>query len=648
MKIMNRIIRYTIAAMAIVSIMVLPSCEDFLDPKQELNITEDHLFQDWYEYRAVEMGLYGLQQKLVEQLVILGELRGDLMTITEHADADMVGIHNFNISKTNKYASPTNFFKLIGASNNFIRVLEKNHPEVLNPDSAATNYDRLYGEALCMRAWAYFNAARIYGKIPYIPESLVTIEEINSFIEAPGTYIDSVHIVYGPDGYYNDTSYNVPVELEKNYFDLERVLREFTHELEENVKAVGVNHYIDNNDDTWEVTIWNTYAYHALLGHMYLTLGDLAKAYKNFEFIMLNPSENLRYQLDGSFEGFNWLDVDAFVTREVITDLKQINTEDFTNNWRNIFTDIDNREHIFSLWFNKANFQQNELQSFFEIWPPHNYMLKPSGQAIFKWETVWSLQQVILNTAKPEQSEMAFAGLPGDFTRGYGASYLYVRNGVPLELGEYIQMIYLKANEDFRGSAVITEDVDTIIYKYSIGKGLFDKDANFPIYRAASIHLYMAEVYANWNYWHSGILSPQIDRGQWITNDGSWYSKGDGRPQLGVKGRAGLVITDWDGILLKNEHLLHDPFTNEIIGYENLSGNLPAKQRLLEHEILEERARELAFEGERFYDLMRVAKRRQDPSYLASAVASKFPASQRDQIYNYLLDENNWYIHYFE
>ncbi len=58
--------------------------------------------------------------------------------------------------------------------------------------------------------------------------------------------------------------------------------------------------------------------------------------------------------------------------------------------------------------------------------------------------------------------------------------------------------------------------------------------------------------------------------------------------------------------------------------------------------------RELAFEGERFYDLIRVAKRRNDPSYLAKAVSSKFPPGRRDVIYSLLMDENNWYINYFD
>jgi hypothetical protein len=43
-----------------------------------------------------------------------------------------------------------------------------------------------------------------------------------------------------------------------------------------------------------------------------------------------------------------------------------------------------------------------------------------------------------------------------------------------------------------------------------------------------------------------------------------------------------------------------------------------------------------------------MAKRRNDPTFLAERVASKYPGYMRDNIYNYLLDENNWYINYFD
>ena len=94
--------------------------------------------------------------------------------------------------------------------------MEKNHPEVLDPESPVSNYDKLFGEALCMRAWAYFNAVRIYGKVPFIYESLTTMDEVNQYINSPGTYIDSVSITFGIDGYNNDTVYDKPVHLENS------------------------------------------------------------------------------------------------------------------------------------------------------------------------------------------------------------------------------------------------------------------------------------------------------------------------------------------------------------------------------------------------------------------------------------------------
>jgi len=605
-------------------LVVSTACEQFLNPKQELDITEDLLFNDWYEYRSVEMGMYALQQDLVEQLLILGELRGDLLEITPTADADMVEIYNFNVSKTNRYASPTNFFKLISACNNFIRILEKEHPEVLDPESLVTNYDKLYGEALCMRAWAYFYAVRIYGKVPFIHESLTTMDEIDAYLETAGTYVDSVHIIFDKDGYHNDTAYNEPIELEKQYFDTDLVIDVFTSQLENDVKAVGVEHDIDSPDDTWEVTIWNEYARRALLGQMYLTQGDYVQAADHFLFIMKNPTENLRYHIDDTFIG---------------------------GYWEEIFMNIDNREHILTVYFSKTDFQQNQFQRFFEAWSPHDYMLKPTYQAIFNWETEWRNQVILDNQNDPDESEMIFTGIPSDFYRGIGTSYHYLRNGIPIEVfpypSEYFDMVFLRADGDDRSSRAIMENMDTVVYKYSIQKNTFDQDAYYILYRAAGIHFYMAEIYTYWAYMQNNILRVSTDLALGILNDGKYISIDADRDEIGIRGRVGLLVRDYDRIKVGNLNYIHDPFTNEITGYFELSG-LEEKQKYLEEQMLEEKARELAWEGERFYDLMRIAKRRNDPSFLAEMVSSTYPPGQREQIYNHLLDESNWYINYFD
>jgi len=97
--------------------LFLYSCQKFFNPDLGIVIDESEYFKDWEEYRSAEMGLYALQQKLVEQIVVLGELRGDLLEITRNADRDLIEIYNFSFSPSNKYVSPVNFYKLIGACN---------------------------------------------------------------------------------------------------------------------------------------------------------------------------------------------------------------------------------------------------------------------------------------------------------------------------------------------------------------------------------------------------------------------------------------------------------------------------------------------------------------------------------------------------
>ena len=121
-----------------------------------------------------------------------------------------------------------------------------------------------------------------------------------------------------------------------------------------------------------------------LLGEMYLTQGDLTTAADHFHAIIRNSTADpVRYQLD-----------DAFAYR----------------NWGSIFANIDIREHIYSMWFNKTNFQQNGFQNLFLPIAPYQYMLKPTSAAILKWETTWRAQRISKNEHESVQDRNDLPG----------------------------------------------------------------------------------------------------------------------------------------------------------------------------------------------------------------------------------------------
>jgi len=472
-----------------------------------------------------------------------------------------------------------------------------------------------------MRAWAYFNAVRIFKEVPYIWPSLTTADEIDEYISSGKTVINPIRIEFGPDGYNNDTIYGDTVVLEQIYLDLQAIVDTFSIQLTEKIKVVGVIHNLVNGDLSWDVTIWNRYAKECLLGQMFLEIGDFSKAEYHFDQIIYFRKyndligSNVRYGLDNKFR-------DA--------------------NWKNIFTGIDPDEHILTLWFSKSYQQQNGLQNLFSTQQPNLYMLKPTQSAIEKWESLWTDFNRITNN-NPDLTILnpAKVGKPGDFQRGYNVSYVYQRNGVNLQGSEIKEMLELKRLQNNLAVDKLMEGVDTVVYKYTFGKNSFDHDANFPIYRAGGIHLYYAEIYARWRFPDaSGIVKPKVSRSLAVLNDGSYDN--DAR-QLGVRGRVGFG-TGINAISTTPPIYQHDPSTNEVTGYLDFTGDLNASQLYIEDIIQDERARELAFEGERFYDLMRIAKRRDDPAYLADKVAAKFPHPMREQIREHLMIEENWYI----
>ncbi len=137
----------------------------------------------------------------------------------------------------------------------------------------------------------------------------------------------------------------------------------------------------------------------------------------------------------------------------------------------------------------------------------------------------------------------------------------------------------------------------------------YTSDMPVILYRAADVHLMLAEAYNR-----NGEIQLALD----LVNDGNdslftAYSKG-------VRGRV-----DLDPIEVKGES-----FQDSILD--------------LEIKILEERSMELAFEGKRWYDLIRIAARRDDPDMLVSLMVKKYPDVALSELEAFYGNPENWYI----
>ena len=581
--------KLSILICAICAVCGFVSCSDFLDQEsdQVIYADKDHLNNATDTLWSVA-GIMNKMQVIADRTILLGEMRGDLSDITEFTSADLRDVAFFNISDENMYNAPRDYYAVINNCNYYLAKCDT----ALRNNRNELVFEREYAAVKAFRAWTYLQLVLNYGSVPFVTEPILSKAE--SEMDYPKYGIKEVCQYF-----INDIAPYADVET-PNYGEIRST----------NSKLFYFPIYV-------------------LLGDLNLWAGNYKEAALNYyKYISTRNGTNSSYPFGTN--SIRWARDDAhWMSWSDSWSLNNFSTESVSPN-SGLITMIPG-DSIPS----EGNY--SELRNLFNCNETNDYKvsLKPSQSIIDL-----SASQPYCHLTTGNDVVYAPTGLTenrtGDLRLSSAWSYtkdVRIRtSGSNRELSEY-----------------------SYINKYST--------RNVHIYRRTMVYLRMAEALNRAGYprfafeiLKNGVNNRSIESNviPYYTADSTWIRQFDfpnndyvlesrsgqqTENTMGIHGRgSGFSFLD-DKYVLPDDTTITDSIMRrdyQIIRVEDM--------------IVDEEALEFAFEGYRFYDLMRVALRRNNPSYLADRIYKRRGAAQeavmKGLIRHDLNDTRSWYLNW--
>jgi hypothetical protein len=563
----------------ICSLLFSVACSDFLYDDSDIVTYADreHLVSDADTLWSVA-GIMNKMQALADRTILLGELRGDLVSITDNADADIREVASFSIATGNRYNNPADYYAVINNCNYFIAhadtALENNRNESI--------FMKEYAAVKAFRAWTYLQLALNYGKVPFITEPIVSKEQS---------------------------------EQEFPMYGINDICRFFIADLAP---------YADIEQPGY-ATIRNTdsslfyFPIYILLGDMNLWAGNYRAAAENYyKFITMRNGRNSSFPISTNSVRFmsndsHWTatadtwSVNAFQTEtrsaygELITMIPgdSIPSEGNYSELRDLFNTTERNEYKESIRPSEALYSLSALQRYCHYTSGGEYVFSPDGLDGHR------SGDLRLQAVYNESNNMAIS-VNGKRIENY------VTNG-----------------------------------KY--------QTRNIHLYRRAMVYLRMAEALnrAGFPRFAFQILKRGVNNSvietevvPYYESDAAWlrtFSFPDNRYVLETT--AGAASENTIGLHSRGCGYTAANSTYTMPDSEQLTGQqlLDYQIQKVEDMIMDEEALEFAFEGHRFYDLMRVALHRGNPAYLADHVARR-SGTVDASLQQKLLTTGSWYM----
>ncbi|MFC0877732.1 RagB/SusD family nutrient uptake outer membrane protein [Saccharicrinis sp. FJH2] len=600
----KRIINILGAAGIMLMVLGTWSCSDVLEVNPSDVLTPDQNYRDIFDANSAVIGVYGKLQELAPQYVVLNELRADLMAVTVNADHYMREVANHNVTADNPWVDPQPFFSLILNCNDVMKNLKimvdehKISKEEFNPR---------YSDIAAVRSWTYLQLAIHYGHVPYITEPIDQLSDVSK--------IDQ--------GEYPFLSLEVMVDTLVNFMESVPYKGLYTDQ----------NLLLSNNGFSPQISYIDK---EFLLGELHLWNNDYLQAAEYYKRIMERSVGNFdRYKVGTDF--FTFSHYHCGYIRYYEHDLNSV-----VNHWGTLFSTYGSGDYydewIWVMYYSSTYTPSPFIDLFSNTYG--NYYFKPSNLIVSDWKG--QIQQ---------------NGFPGDF-----------RGDIEDEDGNS------GSYKTINGQPVITK----YISDFDPGNP-YDKNGKWFLWRSAGLHLRFCEAtnrYAQ-EMGADNLTVDSLEADNWQTNEALALYKVS-YALLNNSFRPNFE-TDDPANDFTQRHQTHLPFPFDFDARStSINDNPPAVRALwyrnegirnrayldnvpyypenidsvglinyLEDRIIEEDALELAFEGQRWGDLVRIALRRDDPSYLADKVADKLAAegnADAEAVRVKLSNEENWWL----
>jgi phage tail protein X len=579
-------------------LLLLPllfSCEDILDSKAGEVVEFENHYKNVYDADMAIWGLYGKLQHLAEQVVVLNELRADLMDITPNADNDLVELNNHTVSKGNRYAKVTPFYEVILNANdmiaNFNAMLAKNL-------ITAEDYAPRYADVVAVRCWTYLQLAIHFKNLPYITNPLVSVKELNKKELFPQKNLDEL----------------IPILIKEmeSLASLEVNTRTafYGKTITDNGRPVFLNmQFLNKRLLLGDLYLWND---------QYVQAGIQYKAYMDADDVGSNKTDK-----NNKVSGWVWAGTNEPRFQIIYQRFKDQDVTAYRNMWKEIFsrssTDAGNSttialqdEMIWMITFTGSEDSTSPFVRLFANTGQGEYLIQPSAYAI---DSLWETQV-------QQSNGFVFDG------RGRQSSFDHV-DGQPVVL-KYLYDYYNRTVDANR----------TIHLNYHSINNPYLKPGKWFLYRAGLLHLRYAEAANRAGYPHLAyaLLNNGIRSNfDWPLSNGNYRADKEGVQYSSFPPANDSVhAAPYPEPFYLDARMNNAPYTflrspwRDHYGIRNRAflvnaeppvGGLSGEEYKdwMELALLREQALECGFEGHRWADMLRIARRRanRDPGQTA-------------------------------